>query len=319
MIDSASSERSAAVTAGAVERRLASAEIDVSCRGPLLLLFVSGLSWLVLGLLLALISSIKLHAPAFLADVPWLTFGRLRPAAMNAILYGFASQTAIGVSLWMMCRLGRTRLLFHTPLFLATALWNSGVLLGLLGILSGGSTGFEWLEMPRYVSPILFLAYALIGSCALVTFYVRAERSIYVSQWYLVAALFWFPWIYSAANMLLVFFPVRGVVQSIVNAWFTNNFLGLWLAPIGLGSIYYFIPKLSGRPLYSAQLAAFGAHGVTVQQFSEPAGGQVVFHLHFHVLPRWKGVGLGPHTAKMEQPDVLAANAQKLRAALGQG
>ncbi len=65
-----------------------------------------------------------------------------------------------------------------------------------------------------------------------------------------------------------------------------------------------------------AQLKAFGAQGVTIQQFNEPAGGQVVFHLHFHVLPRWDGVRLGPHTGEMAKPEVLAAAAAKLKAAL---
>lgn len=64
-----------------------------------------------------------------------------------------------------------------------------------------------------------------------------------------------------------------------------------------------------------AQMKAFGATGITIQQFNEAAGGQVVFHLHYHVLPRWDGVKLGPHTATMEKPDVLAANLAKLRAA----
>lgn len=67
-----------------------------------------------------------------------------------------------------------------------------------------------------------------------------------------------------------------------------------------------------------AQLVAFNAQGVTVQQFNEPAGGQVVFHVHFHVLPRWDGVRLGPHTGQMEKPEVLAAAAAKLKAALAQ-
>src|SRR6266436_5732746 len=114
------------VNSGASEKRLVAAEIDISCRGPLLLIFFSGLIWLVLGLLLSLVSAIKLHAPGFLAGAAWLTLGRVHPAAMNAILYGFASQTAIGVSLWMLCRLGGTRLRFQGTLSLAVALWNLG-------------------------------------------------------------------------------------------------------------------------------------------------------------------------------------------------
>lgn len=65
-----------------------------------------------------------------------------------------------------------------------------------------------------------------------------------------------------------------------------------------------------------ASMKAFAAHGVTIQQFNEPAGGQVVLHLHFHVLPRWEGVKLQPHTGQMEKPEVLAANAEKLRQVL---
>ena len=68
--------------------------------------------------------------------------------------------------------------------------------------------------------------------------------------------------------------------------------------------------------LSRAVMAAFGAEGVTIQQFNEPAGGQVVFHLHFHVLPRHSGINLRPHTGQMENKEVLAANAAKIRAAL---
>lgn len=62
---------------------------------------------------------------------------------------------------------------------------------------------------------------------------------------------------------------------------------------------------------------ALNADGVTVIQFNEAAAGQTVFHLHFHVIPRFDGVALKPHTGEMEKPEVLAANAAKIRAALG--
>jgi len=94
------------------------------------------------------------------------------------------------------------------------------------------------------------------------------------------------------------------------------------------------IPKVQARNIFDippddlAELAkavqvvakaakrAFAADGVTIQQFNESAGGQVVFHIHFHVIPRWEGVPLKPHTGAMEQQEVLAANAEKLRTAL---
>jgi len=251
---SSSSLQETEATAG----QASAAEIDASCRWPLLLLFTSSVLWLVFGTVLALIAAIKLHKGDFLADCSWLTLGRIRPASMNSFLYGFASQAGIGIALWMMCRLGRVKFCFHWPAIVAWKLWNLAVTFGVIAILAGASTGFEWLEMPRGVAGMLFVACAIFGICAVATFVMRREGEVYPSQWYLLAALFWLPWIYSAANYLLVLDPVRGTMQSAVNAWFTGNFGALWLTPVGLAIVFYFLPRLTGQPLHSRELAAFG-------------------------------------------------------------
>jgi len=61
---------------------------------------------------------------------------------------------------------------------------------------------------------------------------------------------------------------------------------------------------------------AMGADGITLQQFNETAGGQVIFHIHFHIMPRWNGDKLRPHTGEMADQDVLAQHAEKIRAAI---
>lgn len=68
-----------------------------------------------------------------------------------------------------------------------------------------------------------------------------------------------------------------------------------------------------------AAKAALSADGLTIQQFNESAGGQVVFHIHVHVIPRFEGVPLKPHTGEMEKPEILADFASKIRAALSAG
>jgi histidine triad (HIT) family protein len=75
---------------------------------------------------------------------------------------------------------------------------------------------------------------------------------------------------------------------------------------------------LTTQKLAKAAMKAFDAPGVTIQQFNEPAGGQVVFHLHVHIIPRFEGVPLKPHTGQMEEDAVLAVNAEKIRAALAE-
>ncbi len=72
----------------------------------------------------------------------------------------------------------------------------------------------------------------------------------------------------------------------------------------------------AAQKIAQAVKAAFDADGVSVHQFNEPAAGQSVFHLHVHVIPRFDGVALGPHTGAMESPEILAANAEKIRRAL---
>lgn len=81
--------------------------------------------------------------------------------------------------------------------------------------------------------------------------------------------------------------------------------------PATLGPLFVVVQKMT-----RAVKKAFGADGATVMQFNEPASGQSVYHLHVHVLPRFEGVPLKPHNAEMEKPEVLAANAEKIRAAL---
>lgn len=94
------------------------------------------------------------------------------------------------------------------------------------------------------------------------------------------------------------------------------------------------VPKAPSRNLLDANPSTFGplfavvqkvalavkkaldADGVTILQFNEPASGQTVYHLHVHVIPRFDGIPLKPHSGTMEKPEVLAGNAEKIRAAL---
>ena len=84
-------------------------------------------------------------------------------------------------------------------------------------------------------------------------------------------------------------------------------------SPTQLNSVIATTQKIA-----NAVMRAFDAHGVTIQQFNEAAGGQEVFHLHFHVLPRYENVKLRA-PGQMEDSAVIAANAEKIRGALAEG
>jgi len=231
--------------------------LDASCRVPLLALFGGAAFWLVAGLLLSLAAIMTFHQPDLFADCPLLTYGRVQPAANDALLYGFCVPAALGVVLWILVRLGQTELVLPLVPIAGANLWHLGVLVGVVAILIGDSTGFAWLEFPRGGSVLLFAGYLLIAMSAVATFGARKERELYPSHWFLLAALLWFPWIYSTANLLLVAWPVRGMAQAVIDWWFSNNLLFVWLALVGIGAAFYLLPKLSGRPLQSHYLAQF--------------------------------------------------------------
>ncbi len=231
--------------------------IDRSCRAPVLLLFLGALVWLLISSGLGMVASLKFHAPGLLADCPWFTYGRVHPAHLNALIYGFAAQAGLGVILWLVAHLGRARLALFPGIIAGVLVWNLGVLLGIVGILYGESTGFEWLEMPRYASAALFCGYLLIGLGALLTLRQRREREFYISQWFILAALFWFPWIFSTANLLLVVKPARGVLQTAIDCWYVNNLKTVWFGFLGLAAVFYYIPKISKHALHSHYLGIF--------------------------------------------------------------
>ena len=237
-----------------IERAL----IDASTRVPVLMFYTSAIVWLLIGTLLAGFVSIKLHEPDMFSGVSFLTWGRLRPAHMNVMVYGWASMAGMGTAIWLMARLCRTVLRHPLLLVAGGGFWNFGVLLGVGGILAGDSTGYQWLEFPPYAAIVLFVAYSLIISWAVLMFRFRRGDQIYISQWYLLGAFLWFPWLYAAAQLMLFVVPVQGVMQAAVGWWFANNLLFLWLGAIGLGTAYYMIPKVIGRPVYSYHLAAIG-------------------------------------------------------------
>src|SRR5205814_599253 len=237
-----------------VERAL----IDASTRLPVLFFYASAIVWLLLGTLLAGLVSWKLHAPDLLANWSWLTWGRLRPVHMNVMVYGWASMAGIGTAIWLMARLCRTTLRHPLLLISGAAFWNLGVLLGVGGILAGDSTGYEWLEFPPYAAVVLFVAYSLVVSWAMLMFRFRRGEHIYITQWYLLGAFLWFPWVYAAGQLMIFVVPVQGVLQAAVGWWYANNLLFLWFGAIGLGTAYYMIPKVIGRPVYSYHLATIG-------------------------------------------------------------
>jgi cytochrome c oxidase cbb3-type subunit 1 len=245
------------VTTSDVER-VERALIDASTRLPVLIFYASAVAWLLVSTFFGIFAALKLCAPEFLSGIEFLTWGRIRPVHLDTLIYGWCSMVGMGTSVWLMARLCRTTLRHPLLLIAGAAFWNLGVFMGVIGILIGANTGYEWLEFPGYAAITLGISYLLVMSWALIMFRYRRRGHVYITQWYLLGALLWFPWLYAAAQVMLFVLPVQGVMQAAVNWWYANNLLFLWFGSIALGTAYYMIPKVIGRPVHSYYLATIG-------------------------------------------------------------
>jgi cytochrome c oxidase cbb3-type subunit 1 len=234
------------------------AAIDAAASGPVLFFLGNAVLWLLLATILGVISSIQLHSPDFLAHCPIFTYGRVLPAYNNAFAYGWATLSGMGVAIWLLARLCRVQIKLPGVLITGAIFWQVGLTLGIGQILAGKTTGVEGLEIPGSAAVLMLIGYMLVGLWGALLFGYRRQAPAYISVWYLVAALFWFPWMFGLAHLSLQLPGVTGVVQSLVAAWATQNFLHVFITAIGLAAAYYLIPKVIDRPIHSYNLASTG-------------------------------------------------------------
>lgn len=255
------------------------AALDASGRLPVLICLGFAVFWLVAASAFGLAASLKLHLPDWLVQQPALTFGRIRPAHLNAVGYGWCSFAAFGVALWLMPRLLRTPLAGSRIAALGAVLWGAGVTLGIGAVLNGQSRGLEWLEIPTAFALLMIVGGGCMGVCLLQTLRARQVDHLYVSVWYIGAGLLWLPTL-----LIVAYWPGlhAGVQEAAMNWWYGHNVLGLWFTPIGLAAIYYFLPKVLGKPIHSYNLSLVGFW--TLAFFYSQVGGH---HLIGGPVPGW--------------------------------
>jgi cytochrome c oxidase cbb3-type subunit 1 len=241
--------------------------------------FTLAVIWLILASVAGLVSSIKLHTPDWLVGMDWLTFGRIRPIHVNIVAYGWCALSGIGVSIWLLPRLLKTKLVGARWAIAGGGLWTVGVFLGVVAIALGKSDGMEFLEFPWKIDILLIVGGALVGVPLWLTLLNRKVDHLYVSIWYIAAALLWFPALFFIAN--LPNFHI-GVEQATVNWWFGHNVLGLFFSPIGLATIYYFVPKVLGKPIHNYNISLLGFWALAF--FYSQVGGH---HLIGGPVPSW--------------------------------
>ena len=231
------SDKSAQLSA--VER----AKIDAAVRPVVLWFFTTGLLWLLVSSFTALLSSLQLIFPGLLSS-SFSNFGKLAPVASVTFSYGWCSLAAMGVASWLISRLSSRPLIGMTVATLGAVLWNVGLLLGVISIVTGKMSALSGLEMPASAYVVMLSGFGLIAICFLLSFRTTGEKPS-ISAMFVMAGVCWLGWTLFAGNVLLSTKGVGGVLAQLVADWTNSGFVWLWLVPVSLGSAYFVIPKVT--------------------------------------------------------------------------
>ena len=238
--------------------------------------------WLLAAALFAYLAAAKLTDPFFLSTCEFLTYGKIKVAQANAFVYGWGGNAIFAVSLWILARLSQAEVRGSFFLVLAGVIWNLAITFGLLGILDGHMSGHEMLEMPTEVWPAMLISYLIITFLALVIHRSRQIKETIAPQWFILAALLWFPALFLIAWHGLEINTARGTLQTVLSMWYGQSLIWLWLTPVALGAAYYLIPAVLGRTIDKYYLAVFGFWCIAAL-----APWSVVHHLEGGPVPMW--------------------------------
>ncbi|HTO13188.1 MAG TPA: cbb3-type cytochrome c oxidase subunit I [Candidatus Binatia bacterium] len=215
-----------------------------------------GLAWLLIFPTLGALVSLKFTDPDFLGDTAWLTFGRLRPVHVNGVIWGAFSTLFIGLCHWVVPRLCGTRLWRERWSWPLLAVWNVNLVVAMVLLLAGWNRGWEAGELPLGNVLVLLAVLLTLTAQMLMTIRRRRETPLYVSLWYLIAALIW-----TDANLVLLLVGpghLPGINNAAWHGLYIHYVVGLWITPAGYVLIYYFLPASVRAPIYSHKLSLIG-------------------------------------------------------------
>ena len=217
---------------------------------------ISSVIFFVITTFVGILLSLKFVWPQFMGTVPWLTFGRLRPLHVNGVLFGWLLAADMGLVCYIVPRLCGNRL-WSEKLGLANVVLFDLVILGAVyTTLAGETQGLEYAELPLPLDIGVVVAWVMFGLNVFATVFTRKHEKMYVSLWYIMAAILWTAVVYITGNIATHF--VAGINQANLNWFYVHNAVGLIFTPLGLGIAYYFIPRAAEAPLYSHRLSMVG-------------------------------------------------------------
>ncbi|MDF2628002.1 MAG: cytochrome oxidase heme b and copper-binding subunit [Symbiobacteriaceae bacterium] len=224
--------------------------------------YYTAVLWMAIGMSFGLFAALLLVLPDLVKEVPileYFTFGRVRPVHTNLVMFGWLSGAYFATLFYMVPRLAGVKLYSErlgnfTVLFHNLLMTSYGVVL-----LFGRTMGREYAEQPWINKMLTVVMFGLVAYNVIMTFATRKEKELYVTAWYMLGAVITTPVVYIIGNQFLFpNNPIAGVNDSVANWFYGHNILGYWFTPVGIGAVYYLLPKMTGAPVWSHRLSMIG-------------------------------------------------------------
>jgi cytochrome c oxidase cbb3-type subunit 1 len=244
--------------------------------------------WGIVGMLVGVIIAAQLCWPALNFDVPWLSFGRLRPLHTNAVIFAFGGCALFACSYYVVQRTCHARLFSDGLAAFTFWGWQLIIVLAAITLPLGITTSKEYAELEWPIDiliTIVWVAYAVVFFGTIIK---RRIRHIYVANWFFAAFIVTIAMLHIVnslempVNLLKSYSVYAGVQDAMVQWWYGHNAVGFFLTAGFLGMMYYFIPKQAERPVYSYRLSVVHFWSLV---FTYIWAGP--HHLHYTALPNW--------------------------------
>jgi cytochrome c oxidase cbb3-type subunit I len=258
--------------------------------GPVKFAAVAGMIWGIAGFTVGLIIACQLAWPLLNFDLPWTTFGRLRPLHTSAVIFAFGGNVLLATSFYVVQKTCRARLAGDIAPWFVVLGYNFFILIAGTGYLLGVTQSKEYAEPEWYADLWLTIVWVTYLLVFLVTIIKRKEPHIFVANWFYLAFIVTIAVLHLGNNPAL---PVSflgsksyiawgGVQDAMFQWWYGHNAVGFFLTAGFLAIMYYFIPKRAERPIYSYRLSII--HFWSLIFLYIWAGPH---HLHYTALPDW--------------------------------
>ena len=217
--------------------------------------------WGLVGMLAGLLAALQLVYPSLNFDLPYTTFGRVRPIHTNAIIFAFVGNGIFMGVYYSLQRLVKARLFSDLLSKLHFWGWQLIIVLAAVTLLLGMSTGKEYAELEWPIDILIALVWVIFGVNMFGTIFKRRERHLYVAIWFYIATFITVAMLHIVNSIEIPISLTKsyswyaGVQDALVQWWYGHNAVAFFLTTPYLGLMYYFIPKAANRPVYSYRLS----------------------------------------------------------------